>query len=201
MLFRSDSFFPSSRRPQFMIDYIKYEGTHINDTRKDIQKITKFLTSRGDVSATTSFIGRGALRFLLTYESEMPNTGYGQILVTVKDYKKIDSILSEVRKYIADNFYDADIKLHKFALGSGGGTKIEARFSGPDIKELRKLAKQIKTIMRKDPVSTEIRDNFRQKVMVATPVVLEAKARRLGITRPLIADALAMNYSGKTIGL
>ncbi len=199
--FIENSFFPSSRRPQFMINYMKYEGTHIRNTQKDIQEITKFLTSRDDITATTSFIGQGALRFLLTYESEMPNTGYGQILVTVKDHKKIDSILAEVRKYIDANFYDADIKLNKFALGPGGGTKIEARFSGPDAKELRRFAEQTKAIMLKDPVSTEIRDNFRQKVLVAAPVVIEAKARRLGITRPLIADALAMNYSGKTIGL
>jgi multidrug efflux pump subunit AcrB len=199
--FVENSFFPNSRRPQFTIDYTKYEGTHINDTQKDIQKITKFLSSHDDISATTSFIGQGALRFLLTYESKMPNTGYGQILVTVKDYKKIDSIILEVRDFINNNFYDADIKLNKFALGPGGGNKIEARFSGPDAKELRKLAEEVKKIMGRNPVSTEIKDNFRQKVMVATPVVLEAKARRLGITRPLIADALAMNYSGKTIGL
>jgi len=199
--FVENSFFPSYRRPQFMIDYIKYEGAHINDTQKDIQKITEFLSSRDDVSATTSFIGQGALRFLLTYESEMPNTAYGQVLVTVKDYKTIDSIIPEVRKFINENFYDADIKLNKFALGPGGGTKIEARFSGPDVKELRRLAQETKKIMGENPVSTEIKDNFRQKVMVATPVVIEAKARRLGITRPLIADALAMNYSGKTIGL
>jgi multidrug efflux pump subunit AcrB len=37
--------------------------------------------------------------------------------------------------------------------------------------------------------------------MVINPIVKEARARRLGITRPLIADALAMNYTGKTIGI
>jgi multidrug efflux pump subunit AcrB len=199
--FVENSFFPSSGRPQFMVDYTKYEGTHIKDTQKDIQKLTKYLSSRDDVSATTSFIGRGALRFLLTYNSEMPNTSYGQILVTVKDYKKIDKILPEVRKYINDNFYDADFKLSKFALGLGGGTKIQARFSGPDAKVLRRLSEQTRKIMLNDPVSTEVKDNYRQKIMVVTPVVLEAKARRLGITRPLIADTLAMNYSGKVIGL
>jgi len=195
-----NSFFPSSRRPQFMIDYTRPSGTHINQTRKDIKDIVTYLSTLPEVTATTSFIGQGALRFLLTYESQMPNPAYGQVLVTVADYKKIDDLLPEIRKYLIENFVDADIALTKFALGPGGGAKIEARFSGPSASVLRTLALQAKTIMIKDPVATEIKDDFRQKVMVLKPVVKEAKERRLGITRPLIADALAMNYTGKTIG-
>ncbi|MCP3926700.1 MAG: efflux RND transporter permease subunit [Desulfobacterales bacterium] len=199
--FVENSFFPSSRRPQFMIDYTKSEGTYIKNTEKDIKEIINYLSSLDEVSATTSFIGEGALRFLLTYSKKMPNSGFGQILVTVKDYKKIDSIIPKVRKYISENYYDADIQFSKFSLGPGGGPKIEVRFSGPDVKELRRLSKEAQKIMLKDSVATEIKDNYRQKVLVATPVVLEAKARRLGITRPQIADALAMNYTGKVVGL
>jgi len=196
-----NSFFPSSRRPQFMIDYIRPEGTHINQTQTDIKKIETYLASVPGVTATTAFIGQGALRFLLTYEPEMPNPAYGQILVTVGDYRKIDGLLPEIREHLVENFPDADILLTKFALGPGGNVKIEARFIGPSASVLRDLALQVKTIMAKDAFATDIKDNFRQKVMVIRPIVKEAAARRLGISRPLIADALAMNYTGKTIGL
>jgi multidrug efflux pump subunit AcrB len=196
-----NSFFPSSRRPQFLIDYMRPEGTHINHTEKDIRKIEKYLTTYADVTATTSFIGQGALRFLLTYESEMPNSSYGQILVTVDDHKKIDTLLPKIRLHLTKNYPDADITMTKFSLGPGGGAKVEARFIGPDTNVLRDLALQARTIMAKDPAATEIKDNFRQKTMTLNPVVKEAPARRLGITRPLIADALSANYTGKTIGL
>ncbi len=199
--FIESSFFPNSRRPQFLIDYMRPEGTHINHTKKDIREIAGYLKNYPGVTATTSFIGQGALRFLLTYEPEMTNSAYGQVLVTVDDHKKIDSMLPEIRQYLTGHYPDADIIMKKFALGPGGGTKIEARFIGPDTDILRDLALQAKTVMAGDPVATEIKDNFRQKTMVANPVVKEAKARRLGITRPDIANMLLMNYTGKTVGL
>ncbi|MBU2429582.1 MAG: efflux RND transporter permease subunit [Proteobacteria bacterium] len=199
--FVENSFFPNSRRPQFMIDYTRPEGTHISQTQKDIQKIDTYLSSLNQVNATTAFIGQGALRFLMTYEPQMPNPAYGQILVEVKNYQMIDDMLPKIRQYLTQNFSDADIVLTKFALGPSGGAKIEARFIGPDANVLRALSLQTRIIMNHDPIATEIKDNFRQKTMVLRPIVKEAKARRLGITRPLIAEALAINFTGKTIGL
>ena len=87
-----------------MIDYTRPEGTHISQTQKDIQKIETYLLSLPQVKATTAFIGQGGLRFLMTYEPEMPNPAYGQILVTVDDYRKIDSLLPEIRQYLAACF-------------------------------------------------------------------------------------------------
>ena len=199
--FVENSFFPSSRRPQFMIDFMRSEGTHITDTRIDITKIESHLRSLPGVAATTSFIGQGALRFLLTYEPEIPNASYGQVLVTVEDYKKIDEMIADIRSYLTENFPDAYTKLAKFSLGPGGGTKIEARFSGPDPVVLRQLSLKAREIMGQDPMATEIKDNFRQKTMVVNPKVNESASRRLGITRPLIADTLSMNYTGKTIAV
>ncbi|THB79974.1 MAG: efflux RND transporter permease subunit [Desulfobacteraceae bacterium] len=199
--FVENSFFPKSRRPQFLVDLTRPEGTRIQQVRKDLAAIEQHLAGMPDVTATTSFCGQGALRFLLTYEPEMPNPAYGQVLVTVDDYRKIDALIPEVRKYLVKHYPDSDIKLAKFALGPGGGAKIEARFSGPDIRVLRNLALQARTMMADDVNATEIKDDYRQPVMVMRPRVKEADARRLGITRQVIADTLAMNYSGKTIGV
>jgi multidrug efflux pump subunit AcrB len=196
-----NSFFPNSRRPQFMIDFMKPEGSHISDTQKEVSAIEAYVQSLPGVTTTTSFIGQGALRFLLTYEPEMPNPSYGQLLVTVEDYRKIDQMIADIRPYLTDNYPDAFIKLSKFGLGPGGGTKIEARFSGPDPKVLRLLSNKTREIMGQDPLATEITDNFRQKTMVVHPKVNESAARRLGITRPLIADTLSMTYTGKTIAV
>ena len=66
---------------------------------------------------------------------------------------------------------------------------------------LRGLSEQTQKIMTSDTVATDIRDNWRQQVPIVRPQVADANARRLGITRPQIAEAIAMNYSGRTIGL
>ncbi len=199
--FVEESFFPKSRRPQFMIDYWRPEGTHIKNTSEDLKKIEAHLRQSEEVESVTTFTGRGALRFLLTYEPEMPNSAYGQLLVTVRDFRKIDSLLPEIGKYLTFNFPDAEIKLKKFTIGPGSGAKIEARFRGPDETVLRRLSGQAQAIMANDPVATNIRDDWRQKTKVLQPGFAEAKARRVGISRPLVTDALEVSFSGKTVGI
>jgi multidrug efflux pump subunit AcrB len=196
-----NNFFPNDSRNQFMIDYWRTDGTHIDETSADLSRMETVLSEMDEVASTATFVGRGALRFVLTYDPQTPNTSYGQILVTVKDYQAIDELIARLRIELPRRFPDSQIILKKFVRGPATGSKIEARFHGPDGAVLRKLSDQAKAIMATDPVAVEIHDDWRQKVMVLRPVVAEAAARRLGITRPLIADTLAMNFSGRIVGL
>lgn len=196
-----NNLFPKDSRNQFIINYKLPQGTHIQKTEKDLQKLEKYLSGLDGVTGTTSFVGQGALRFVLTYEPEMPNSSYGQVLVTVKENKIIDGLMNVIREYMPEHFPNALFELKKFRLGPGGSVSIEARFSGPDINVLRELSLKAERIMASDPVAIDIQNDWRQPVLTIRPQVADAPARRLGISRPLIADALAMNFSGKTVGL
>jgi multidrug efflux pump subunit AcrB len=195
------SFFPNDSRNQFKINFWRPEGTHIEKVSEDIRKFEAFLAQQEEVEATTSFIGRGALRFVLTYEPQMPNSSYAQILVTVKDFRTIDNLIERGRTFAGDNFADAQVIFEKFKRGSSTGSQLEARFSGEDIEVLRELSQKARQIMLQDTDAVDIKDNWRQPVMTLRPQVSEATARRLGITRPQIAEALSMNFSGKTFGV
>jgi multidrug efflux pump subunit AcrB len=199
--FIENNFFDNDNRNQFMIDYWRPQGTHINKTTADMEKIGQYLASLDEVTETTAFVGQGALRFLLSYEPQMPNSSYGQLLVTVKDYHNIDVLLPKTRKHLVNEFPDSEIIIKRFVRGPDAGGKIQVRFSGPDTDILRDLSEQTQRMMALDPVATDIRDNWRQQVPVVRPRVSDAIARRLGITRPQIADAISLNYTGRTIGV
>jgi len=199
--FVKESFFPSSTRPQFLIDYWRAEGTHIQETAEDMRKIEQYLMGREEVSSVAAFIGSGATRFTLLYSPEMPNTSYGQLLVTVQDYQVIDKILPEIENFLHENFPDAEPKTKKFVLGPGDGAKIQARFRGPDPIILRQLSNQAQTIMRADSRSKDIRDNWRQRVKLIRPEFTEARARRVGISRSDLNQTLNMSFSGLAVGI
>jgi multidrug efflux pump subunit AcrB len=184
-----------------MVNYWRPEGTHIQRVSEDLYRLETYLAGMEGVSGTTTFVGQGALRFVLTYDPQMPDTSYGQILVTVDDQGVIDGLIKTLRADLPAHFPDAMIELKKFRRGPSEGTEIQARFSGPDIAVLRRLSEKAEAIMAGDPQAVDIRNDWRQQVPTLRPRVAEAAARRLGITRPRVADALAMNFSGKTIGL
>ena len=195
------SFFPGSDRPQFMINLFRAEGTHINTTTNDIKRVEKFVSQLKEVTSTASFIGQGALRFILTYDPEMPSSAYGMVLVSVKDYKEIDSLLPQIKQFLETQLPDTEYQMKKFMIGPGVSFKIEAEFSGDNPKVLRQLSEKARQMIAADPVAQTIRDDWRQQVQVLKPIVSETMARQTGITRPIISNALQTTFSGKTVGL
>ncbi|OQY54450.1 MAG: AcrB/AcrD/AcrF family protein [Candidatus Parabeggiatoa sp. nov. 2] len=199
--FLEDSFFPGSTRPQLMINYWRTEGTDIRATSEDLKQIEEYLMKLEGVESVATFVGAGALRFILVYAPEKNYSSYGQILVTVDDYQRIDSLIPVIRQHLDENFPDAEPKLKKFRLGPGSGAMIKARFSGPDPVVLRQLSNQAQAIMREDENAIDIRDDWRQRVKVLRPQFAEAQARVVGISRPAVNRALEAAFSGTQVGI
>ncbi|MFV0423583.1 efflux RND transporter permease subunit [Oleidesulfovibrio sp.] len=195
------SFFPPSTQPQFLLDYWKPEGTDIRTTSADMQRIEQALKNDERIEFSSSFAGGGAPRFMLVYTPEKRYPNYGQIIVTVKDYREIDAIIEEYRARLQDAFPAAFFKFKKIRLGPGRDDPVEVRFSGPDPNVLRELSIQAQALIRENPNARGIRDNWRQKVKQVVPVVNDASARRAGVTRPDIATALRTASSGTTVGI
>ncbi len=195
------SFFPDSTLNKFYIDYWLPEGTHILDTAKEIEEIEKYVAGLEGVESTASIIGQGALRFMLTYSPEKTNSSYGQVIITTKDYENIRTLIPPIQQYLDANFPNAEPLVQKFAIGPGGGLKIEVRFRGPDPLVLRKLSTQAREIMRQEPNTKSIRDDWRRRVKLLVPEFSEAKARHAGISRPDLSQALQMTFSGRRVGL
>ncbi|MEL6178494.1 MAG: efflux RND transporter permease subunit, partial [Myxococcota bacterium] len=195
------NFFPESSRPQFFVNVWNPEGTHIRDTERDMAALSKAVMEMDGVESVTAFVGQGGLRFILTYEGEMPNSAYGQLLVTVDDYNQIDVLRARVEEHIRAHHPKAQPITRRFALGPGGGAKIEARFQGPDPNVLRDLSAQAQAIMRAEPDARDVRDDWRSRVPVVRPRFAEAQARRAGVSRKDLSDVLALSTTGVTAGL
>lgn len=198
--FVKQNFFPGSTRPQFMVDLTYPEGTHIERTDAELDKAQGFVSTLEGVTDVTSFVGRGALRFILTYEPEMPQSGYGQLLVSVDDYRKIAGLIPEVQRYLDANHPDAVTKVEGFKLGPGGGA-VEVRFKGPDADVLRRLADQTKSIMWNHQNTSTVRSDWGERVKVGSVRMARARSHEIGVNRPEIANSLAANFSGTVAGL
>lgn len=192
-------FFPSSTRPQFVVDYFLPNGTDIEETREDLLAIEEHARTLAGVTGTNLAVGGGHVRFMLTYDSEDSSPSYGQILVDVEEYAQIAGLRDELQIWIDQEFPESSAKVWEFVLGPGGGPKIEARFSGPDATVLRDLAKEAKLIMG-HAGAIGIKDDWREQIQVIRPVMNEASARRLGMTQADISNALQSHLSGASIG-
>ncbi|MBI9078956.1 MAG: efflux RND transporter permease subunit [Pseudodesulfovibrio sp.] len=199
--FVKQSFFPNSTQPRFFIHYWMPQGTDIRATSDDLVEIEKIVLKDERVKSVSTFVGQGAPRFILTYAPEKTNSSYGMLIVEVDDYHQIDEIVAEYKQKLAAEYPDAEPKLKKFRLGPGRDASIEVRFSGPDTSVLRELSLKAQAVMRASGNAESIRDNWRQEVKVVRPVISEAQAKLAGVTRPGLAKAMELFFSGTTMGV
>ena len=195
------SFFPPSTRPQFMVDLWLPQGIHIDETRKLVESVEDYIQEQDGVTHVSSLIGKGGLRFLLTYTPEKLNSAYAQLLVDVDDPNKINMLLTTIEAYLQQTYPDVLGYTSKFQLGPGSTGKIQARLSGPDRNVLRELATQVQQILYADTDAKAIRTDWRQRVKMVRPNIAEVQANLNGITRPDIARALKEGFEGERVGV
>lgn len=194
------SFFPPATRPQFMVDVFLPAGTHIRETEAFAEKIEGYVRSQAGVKHVSAFVGGGGLRFLLVYSPESENRAFVQFLVEVDDASKIDGLLADIQKHLDEGYPDANAVAKKFLLGPGAGGRIQARFRGPDPAKLRELADRARKVLEEDGGAKGVRDDWRERENVVRPMLLESQARRTGITRVDVANALRTGFEGRVVG-
>ncbi|WPL15909.1 Multidrug transporter MdtC [Thiorhodovibrio winogradskyi] len=199
--FVSPGFMPESARPQFVVDLYLPQGTDIETTAAELAEVEERVRAKPGVTHATRFVGQGGLRFMLTYAPEEPNSAYGQLLVDVDDFRRINPLVAELQEELGAAHPDAAIKVWKFMLGRGGGKKIEAAFRGPDPAVLRQLAEEAKAIMAADPGAIAVQDDWREKVAVLRPEIDLVAAERAGVDASQISAALNRAFSGTPVGV
>ena len=137
---------------------------------------------------------------MLIYDGESSNPAYGQILIDVESFDRIEPLLAKIQNHIDSSYPDSLAKVWKFVLGPGGGSKIEARFEGPEAVILRQLSDKAKSILA-DAGAISIKDDWSEMIRVIRPEINEENARRLGLTQGDISKAIAGRFDGTQIGV
>lgn len=195
------SFFPDSTRPQFMVDLWLPQGTYIEETEREAQRVAERLAGFEGTTHVTTLVGSGAMRFLLTYAPEKANGAYAQFLVDVEPETDLPALLAEIERELPRLVPDALVYARQFVMGPGEGGKIQIRWSGPDPDVLRRLESETRTVLRESGAAKAVRSDWRQRVKRLRPVISDQGASRAGVTRSDIADTLKRSFEGRTVGV
>jgi len=194
------AFFPESNTPLFFVDLWEIEGTDIRKTREDTLRVSNYLRTLEGVQQTATIIGGPHQRFTLVYDPKEISPAYAQIIVQTDTRERIAEVWEEVDRYLKAEMPWTDPIIKSMRIGPGRDSKIEARFHGPDPAVLRRLSGQAQAIMRADPESKDVRDDWRQPVKLIRPLFNEQVGRQLGITREDLASALQYAFDGTAVG-
>lgn len=195
------SFFPPSNTPMFFIDLWLPQGTDIRYTEQLVAELDQHVLEQEGVTAVSSTIGQGALRFILTYAPQKQYPNYAQLLVRTDELARIEPLINQLEQHVAEQYPQIKPKFKQLMLGPGNDSKIEARFSGPDPEVLRQLGSEAIRRMRQDPVANAVTHDWHERTKLIRPQFAEARARELGVDKSELDDLLRMSFSGMTVGL
>ena len=196
-----NSFFPDSTRPQFYAELWFPEGTDIRETERQFKVAEAALRKHEGVTHLTSMIGGNQIRFLLTYSPESNYRSFGQIMVDVDDFSRIQTLTPQVQKEFEELFPGAIINMRLFVLGPSTGGRIQLRIFGPDAEQLRILASKAEAILLNNPKAMAVRNEWREKIKVVRPQMAITQARRAGIDRPELSQTLESAFQGSRVGI
>ena len=197
-------YFPDSSRTQLMIDYWEIEGTRIQQTSANAEKIEKELQQYDEVTTVSSFVGSGPPRFYLPVNPESGYSSYAQIIVNVDNLPNVDVVQDKIESWLSEHPLGHIVRVRKYAVGAFDDWKFEARFSGPanaDPDVLRELAKKGMDILEASPYTKEVRTNWRQRSREMVVEYNQERARWAGISRENVASATKRTFDGNAVGL
>ena len=194
-------FFPDSNTPLFFVHYKLPQGASIAKTSEDLKVLEGWLAERDEVVATTTFVGQGATRFMLTYQAEKANPSYGHIIVRTATLDEIPQLKSDLDAFGAEALPQGEMRTKRLVFGPGGGDPVAARFSGPDPEVLRNLAIEAQAVMKEasDKITTT-RTDWREQELVLRPRYATDRAQAAGISRDDVSKTLLTATDGTQAG-
>ena len=197
-------FFPTSTRPQLMIDYWAPQGTRIQQVSSDMQAIEAKLMANPRVLNVNTFIGAGAPRFYIPVDPELPYASYAQIVVNTHTYQDVEPIAATMEPWLFEKVPQAMTRVRKYSVGPSDTWPFEVRISGPaeaDLTVLRSLGEQGMAILQQSPLAKEARIDMRQRVKKVVSAYNQERGRWAVTSRDDIGRATRRAYDGLVVGL
>ncbi len=197
--FVQQQFFPSSNRPELMVDLRLPQGASIAATQVEAEKLEAMLKGDPDIENFTSYIGSGAPRFYLPLDIQLPNDNFAQIVVLTKGDAERERLRTKLIQAFQEDFTLLRGRVNRLENGPPVGFPVQFRISGPDPMEVRRIAFQVADVMRANQNTRDVNLDWNELSKTVRLDVDQAKARLLGISSQDLAAALNAALSGVTI--
>jgi multidrug efflux pump subunit AcrB len=199
MRFVQNQFFPSSDRPEILVDLNLPQNASIDETRKAVDKLEATLKGDPDIVRWSTYVGQGAIRFYLPLDQQLQNPYYAQLVIVAKDFETRAALSDRLRERLRKDFVGIGSFVQALEMGPPVGRPIQYRVSGPDIDQVRKHAIDLASQLDKNPHIGEIIFDWNEPGKVLRIDIAQDKARQLGLSSEDVANLMNSIVSGSTV--
>jgi len=123
-------FFPPSSRSELVVDFNLPQNASIAATKAAMDRFERQLAGHQEVESWSSYVGQGAIRFVLAFDIQMPNPSYGQIIIVSKDVAARDRLRTQLKEMARREFVGIDVQVELLPMGPPAGRPVISRVPG-----------------------------------------------------------------------
>jgi multidrug efflux pump len=194
-----NQFFPASDRPELLVDMTLPQNASIFASESVARRLDDVLKDDPDVARWSTNVGRGAIRFYLPLNVQLPNNFFSQAVVVAKDVAARERLRAKLEKVLANDFPNLVSRVSTLELGPPVGWPIQYRVSGPEISQVREIALKLAQVMAKDPQVVHVNYDWFEPARQVRIQIDQNEARLLGLSSQALASVLNTVITGSPI--
>ncbi|WP_396617394.1 efflux RND transporter permease subunit [Lysobacter soli] len=197
--FVPQQFFPASDRPELTVDMTLRQNASIFATETQAKRLEALLNGNPDVDHYSTYVGRGAVRFILTLNVQLANPFFAQFVIVAKDLEARERLHQMLEKELAEQFPDVIARVSPLELGPPVGWPLQYRVSGPDVDQLRQISLELAGVVGSDPRVRHVNYDWMEPARQVRIHVDQDEARQLGVSSSALAGVLNAAITGTPI--
>jgi len=193
-------FFPSSDRPELLVDLRLPENASFDATLHEAQRFEHDLDGRREIDHYIDFVGAGAPRFFLPLDEQLPAANLAQFVVTAKGVREREALAASLDQLLRTGYSSLRTRISRLENGPPVGFPVQFRVSGPQIATVRQIADDLAGRMRIDPDTRNVQLDWDEPAGRSVHFEIDqAQARRLGVSSQDLQNFLQTTISGYTL--
>lgn len=193
-------FFPDSNRPELLVELWLPEGSAFDATEKQAKKVEEFIRKQEGVESVVTYVGTGSPRFFLSLSQIFPQSNVSQLVVLPKDLATRAQLRQKITKVLKEEFPEVRGRVKLLPNGPPVEYPVQFRITGPEVAQVRVFADQVKDMMRANPNTIGVNDNWNESVKVLRLDLDQDKLRALGVSSSTVMRVANTVLSGTPVG-
>jgi multidrug efflux pump subunit AcrB len=193
-------FFPTSDRPELLVEVQMPKGTAIANTSDSVRQVEGWIRKQPEARIVTSYIGQGAPRFFMALSPELPDPSFAKIVVRTDKEEERDALKLRLRQAVADGLApEARVRATQLVFGPPSPFPVAFRINGPDLATVRNIAGRVQKVLEDDPMMRTVNSDWGERAPALHFVLDQDRLRPMGLTSSDVAQQLQFLLTGVTV--
>lgn len=190
-------FFPTSDRPEVLVEVQMPYGTSVAQTSAATAKIEAWLGKQPEAKIVTAYIGQGSPRFYLAMAPELPDPSFAKIVILTDSETSREALKFRLREAVASGLApEARVRVSQLVFGPYSPFPVAWRVSGPNVKQVQDIAERVKAVLQASPMMRTVNTDWGSRVPVLHFTLDQNRLQATGLTSSAVAGQLQFLLSG-----